>query len=90
MVSLFRTDGFHFSGIAVSPRRNIHITDYLVLIIYILKALKVTKTEMKRIVNNFQEITDELRNKIPTNVYNRIVYTDYTNKLVQLRKFISK
>ena len=53
------------------------ITDYLVLIIY-----------MKRIVNNFQEITDELRNKIPTNVYNRIVYTDYTNKLVQLRKFI--
>lgn len=66
------------------------ITDYLVLIIYILKALKVTKTEMKRIVNNFQEITDELRNKIPTNVYNRIVYTDYTNKLMQLRKFISK
>lgn len=66
------------------------ITDYLVLVIYILKALKVTKTEMKRIVNNFQEITDELRNKIPANVYNRIVYTDYTNKLVQLRKFISK
>ena len=66
------------------------ITDYVVLVVYLLSTIKMTKTEMKKIVNNFQEITDELRNKIPTTVYNRIIFTDYTNKITQLKKFISQ
>lgn len=66
------------------------ITDYLVLIIYQTKLLGLTKTEMKRIITNYTEITERLRNSIPIHIYNQIIHTDNTSKIAILRKFVSQ
>lgn len=66
------------------------ITDYLVLIIYQTKLLGLTKIEMKRIITNYTEITERLRNSIPIHIYNQIIHTDNTSKIAILRKFVSQ
>ena len=42
------------------------ITDYLVLIIYQLKLLCISKKEMKRVESGFEDIVEKLRLAIPT------------------------
>ena len=64
------------------------ITDYLVLIIYQLKLLHISKTEMKRIIAGFENATEKLRNNIPVNIYNQIIHTDNATKILQLKHFI--
>lgn len=66
------------------------ITDYLVLIIYQLKLLGISKTELKHIITNFTDITEKLRASIPINVYNQIIHTDNTSKLTILKQYASK
>lgn len=66
------------------------ITDYLVLIIYQLKLLGITKTEMKRIIANYTEITEKLRNAIPISIYNQIIHTNNNAKITLLKQFVSK
>lgn len=64
------------------------ITDYLVLIVYLLKLLGVTKTELKKIINEFEELVMKLRKNIPTSIFVQIIHTDYASKTAQLRKFV--
>lgn len=66
------------------------ITDYLVLIIYQLKLLGITKTEMKRIITNYTEITEKLRSTIPISIYNQIIHTNNNVKITLLKQFVSK
>lgn len=70
--------------------RNNTITDYLILIIYQLKLLGITKTEMKRIIANYTEITEKLHNAIPINIYNQIIHTNNNTKIDLLKKFVSR
>ena len=65
------------------------ITDYLVLVIYQLKLLCVSKTEMKRTISGFEDIVEKLRSNIPTNIFNQIIHTDNHTKITQLKKFVS-
>lgn len=65
------------------------IVDYLVLVLYILKNLKVSKTEMNRIVSRFEMLINQFRAQIPINIYNKIFYTDTRNKLNALKTYIS-
>ena len=65
------------------------ITDYLILIIYQLKLLKFSKTELKRIISEFENAVEKLRNSIPINYFNQIIYTDNNNKIKKLKKYIS-
>lgn len=64
------------------------ITDYLVLVIYLLSLLKMSKNDMKRLISSFTECTEKLRKSIPTSVYNQIIRTDNNAKIAALRKFI--
>lgn len=64
------------------------IVDYLILIIYILSNLCISKTEMKKIITRFENTIEELRNQIPISIYSRILYTDTRNKLNLLKTFI--
>lgn len=64
------------------------IVDYLVLLVYLLKKLKVSKTEMDRLVRDFESSIENLRKKIPVSIYSKIVHTDTRNKLCTLFKFI--
>ncbi len=65
------------------------IVDYLILIIYILKNLKVPRTEMKRMINEFERLSEELRLQLPISIYSAILPTDTRNKLKALRTFVS-
>ena len=64
------------------------ITDYLILIIYILKNLKKTNIELNKLINDYLKLTDELRAKVPQNIYDQIILTNDKNKLSDLKKFI--
>lgn len=63
------------------------ITDYLVLIVYLLSLLRFSKTEIRRLINSFVKCTERLRKAIPTSVYNQIIYTDNNTKIASLRSF---
>lgn len=66
------------------------IVDYLILIVYLLKNLSETKTELNRLVTKFEVMINAFRNQIPINVYNQVFHTDTRNKLNLLKIFIRK
>ena len=64
------------------------ITDYLVLVIYQLKLLHISKTEMKRIISGFEDIAEKLRSNVPISIFNQIIHTDNNSKLTKLKSFV--
>ncbi|MBO5397376.1 MAG: Abi family protein [Clostridia bacterium] len=66
------------------------ITDYVILVTYILKKLKKTNKELIKLVNDYNKLIDELKSKIPSTIFNQIILTDDINKLNDLKKFIKK
>lgn len=64
------------------------ITDYVILICFILKQLNVSKKDIISMINTFTDITETLRNKIPFSMYSKIIHTDTTNKLSLLKNYI--
>lgn len=65
------------------------ITDYVVLLIYQLKLLKVSKKDMKRLISDYEMIVSKLRENIPVGIFSQIIHTDNFVKITQLKKFIS-
>ena len=66
------------------------ITDYLVLIIYQQKLLGASKTDMKRLISDYVDCVEKLRQSIPITVFNQIIYTDNKQKIGKLRAYIQK
>lgn len=64
------------------------VTDYLVLVVYQLSLLQMSKNDMKRLISSFVECTEKLRKAIPISVYSQIIRTDNNAKVAALRKFI--
>lgn len=64
------------------------ITDYVILISFLLKSYGITKTEINKFINDFEKITEEFRNKISINIYNQVIYTDNKQKLIALQNYI--
>ena len=62
------------------------ITDYLILIVFILTLIDESKTDIKYLIKRYQEIVEKLYNQIPNHVFNQIMNTDYKNKLKNLKK----
>ena len=56
------------------------ITDYIILISFLLKSYGLPKTEINRFINDFEKITEEFRNKmiLDGNVYLKFfIIVDY-------------
>ena len=65
------------------------ICDYIILISYLLKLLKMTKTEIKRFIRDFKEVCSMFYQNINSlSIYNQILPTDTMNKLTILEKNI--
>lgn len=64
------------------------ITDYLVLVVYLLSLLKISKNDIKRLISTFIDCTEKLRKTIPINIYNQIIRTDNNIKITALKKYI--
>ena len=66
------------------------IEDYIVLIIYVLRNMGVTKTECKQFARSFLAIAETLRSKLPISMYNQIISTSFRPKMNSLETYISK
>ena len=66
------------------------ITDYIIFVAYMLKKLKKTKNEIKKFINDYIKIIDELRIKIPKKIFDQIILTNNSQKLNKLMDFIKK
>ena len=76
------------TGIKQIKFRN--ITDYVILVTFMLKCFGVAKRDMKKLVNDTLDCLEELRSNLPYNIYAKIVQTDTRKKLHDLLKFISQ
>ena len=65
------------------------ITDYIVLIVYQLKLLGASKTDMRHLLSDYTECVERLRQKIPTSIFSQIIYTDNRRKINKLKIYIS-
>lgn len=64
------------------------IIDYLILICYILKKFQVPKLEIRKLINNFESISENLYRKIPFAIYSMILHTDTRGKIRALKNYI--
>jgi abortive infection bacteriophage resistance protein len=76
------------TGIANIRFRN--IVDYLILIVYLLKQLGVSKTELRQLISGFETASENLRDSVPFSIHSQVLLTDTKNKLTSLREFIKK
>ncbi len=66
------------------------ITDYFILVIYILKKFKKSNKELTKLINDYIKIINELRGNIPSTMFDQIILTNDFNKLEVLKNFIKK
>lgn len=64
------------------------IGDYIILICYYLKLLKVSKTELKAFIREFEKITQEYKNSVNSNVSAVTIHPDLTSRMVILKNSI--
>lgn len=64
------------------------IGDYLILICYYLKLLKVSKTEIKALIRDFEKITEIYIQSVNPSVANMVVHPDLKSRLVILKNSI--
>lgn len=64
------------------------IGDYVLLMCYYLKLLKVPKTEIKSFVRSFEKITDEYRASVNPAVAAIVIHPDLASRMAILKNFI--
>lgn len=64
------------------------IGDYIILICYYLKLLKVSKTEIKAFIREFEKITKEYKTMVNPNVSAITIHPDLNSRMNTLKKFI--
>lgn len=64
------------------------IIDYLVILVYLLKKLGVSKTELKRIIRTFSTKSEHLRSNITASVHTMIMGSDHEKKLRKLSSYV--
>lgn len=64
------------------------LSDYLVLLIVLLKKFGTNKTELRKIIRDFRDVCELLRNNIPTNIWHQIVGTNISSTLNQLEFYV--
>lgn len=65
-----------------------YITDYLVLIIYLMKGLHISREEMERVVDDYEAARERLYKAVPYQIFSRIIYSKDRGKIETLRRFI--
>lgn len=65
-----------------------HIADYCIIVIFLLKKLGVSKTELRKIIRQFYGESEKLRNIIPISVHTSIMGSDFRKKMKGLSIYI--
>lgn len=64
------------------------IGDYVILMAYYMKLLKVSKTEIKAFIRGFEKITDNYRQAVNSDVAAIVIHQDLAERMNILKKFI--
>lgn len=64
------------------------IGDYVILVCYYLKLLKVSKTEIKTFIRQFERLTEDYMNTISSEVSAIVIHADLFSRLDMLKKYI--
>lgn len=64
------------------------ITDYLILIIYLMKLLHVSETEMERVIDSYVAAREELFRSVPYQIFCQIIHSNDRGKIARLRSFV--
>lgn len=64
------------------------ITDYILLVTYLLKTMGFSKTECRQFVSAFRASTETLRSSVPAAVFSSIIRTDNRRKLNAILEYI--
>jgi len=64
------------------------IGDYVILVCYYLKILKIPKTEIRSFVRDFERITDEYKKAVSAPVFSVVVHPDLPARLATLKSYI--
>jgi len=65
------------------------IEDYVILIIYVLRKMGITKTDSRQFLRSFIAATELLRSKLPISMYNQIISTSLRPNMNLLDTYIS-
>ena len=66
------------------------ITDYVILIVYLLSLLGFSKTDRKRLISDYEAILLKYRKELPSGIYGKLVRTETPSKLKMLKKYVTK
>lgn len=66
------------------------ITDYVILVVYLLELLKLPKTDRKRLVSDYEGILLRYKKELPPGIYGSFVRTETQNKLKLLKIYVTK
>ena len=83
--------GYRFFGKAQRKLPYVNfktIGDYIILICYYLKLLKVSKTEIKAFIREFEKITNEYQSSVNPNVSAITIHPDLTSRMTILKNSI--
>lgn len=65
------------------------ITDYVILLVYLMRRMGFTKTECKQLVAGYESILEKYRAELPFIIYSKLIKTSALGKLTALRQFVS-
>lgn len=65
------------------------ITDYVILLAYLMRRMGFTKTECKQLVAGYESILEKYRAELPFIIYSKLIKTSAHGKLTALRQFVS-
>ena len=66
------------------------ITDYVILVVYLLSLMGVSKTERKRVLADYESILDRYKLELPPVIFGALVRTETAKKLKQTRVFVTR
>ena len=65
------------------------ITDYVILLVYLMRCMGFTKTECRQLVAGYESILEKYRAELPFIIYSKLIKTSAHGKLTALRQFVS-
>lgn len=65
------------------------ITDYVLLLVFLMRKMRFTKTECRQLINGYQAILERFRSELPIEIYSKVIKTTARSKLEVARRFLS-
>lgn len=65
------------------------ITDYVILLVYLMRCLGFTKTECRQLLSGFVSILERYRADLPFDIYSKVIKTNARSKVIAAQKYVS-